>query len=208
MEFVTSHFGKMNLWPVEHFYNTFILTFGRDCYCIQPKSEDKYVVRVFINWSEVHLSEITLLQNPYFRQIHIILAISLTSYSKFVKLLYAVWAITFKTFFQVWELYRRNFHKGRLNAPTRKTCIRQDKISTGNPCPICRDEYLLVDYQNLKLIEQFVDEYSGLIYPTKKTGVCQQQNKKILLAIDKARDLGILTIDQPFVEYDYSKYNR
>ena len=146
-----------------------------------------------------------MLQYPYFRQIHIILAISFTSYSKFVKLLYA---ITFKTFFQVWELYRRNFHKGRLNAPTRKTCIRQDKISTGNPCPICRDEYLLVDYQNLKLIEQFVDEYSGLIYPTKKTGVCQQQNKKILLAIDKARDLGILTIDQPFVEYDYSKYNR
>ena len=174
---------------------------------ITSKSEDKYVVKVF-NWSEFHLSEITLLQNPYFRQIHIILAISLTSYSKFVKLLYAVWAITFKTFFQVWELYRRNFHKGRLNAPTRKTCIRQDKISTGNPCPICRDEYLLVDYQNLKLIEQFVDEYSGLIYPTKKTGVCQQQNKKILLAIDKARDLGILTIDQPFVEYDYSKYNR
>ena len=111
-------------------------------------------------------------------------------------------------FFQIWELYRRNFHKGRKSAPTRKTCIRQDKISTGNPCPICRDEYLLVDYQNLKLIEQFIDEYSGLIYPTKKTGVCQQQNKKILLAIDKARDLGILTIDQPFVEYDYSKYNR
>ena len=134
------------------------------------------------------------------------------SESKFVKLLYSlVWAITFTIFlgfFQVWELYRRNFHKGRKSAPTRKTCIRQDKISTGNPCPICRDEYLLVDYQNLKLIEQFIDEYSGLIYSTKKTGVCQTQNKKLLLAIDKARDLGILTIDQPFVEYDYSKYNR
>jgi len=23
MDFVTSHFGKMNLWPVEHFYNIF-----------------------------------------------------------------------------------------------------------------------------------------------------------------------------------------
>ena len=32
---------------------------------ITPKSEDKYVVKVF-NWSEVHLSEMTLLQNPYF----------------------------------------------------------------------------------------------------------------------------------------------
>ena len=24
-----------NLWPVEHFYNIFVLTIGRDCYCIQ-----------------------------------------------------------------------------------------------------------------------------------------------------------------------------
>ena len=32
---------------------------------ITPKSEDKYVVKVF-NWSEFHLSEMTLLQNPYF----------------------------------------------------------------------------------------------------------------------------------------------
>jgi hypothetical protein len=32
---------------------------------ITPKSKDKYVVKVF-NWSEVHLSEMTLLQNPYF----------------------------------------------------------------------------------------------------------------------------------------------
>ena len=32
---------------------------------ITPKSEDKYVVKVF-NWSDVHLSEMTLLQSPYF----------------------------------------------------------------------------------------------------------------------------------------------
>ena len=30
-----SHFGKMKLWRVEHFYNVFVFTFGRDCYCIQ-----------------------------------------------------------------------------------------------------------------------------------------------------------------------------
>ena len=32
---------------------------------ITPKKENKYVVKVF-NWSEVHLSKMTLLQNPYF----------------------------------------------------------------------------------------------------------------------------------------------
>ena len=52
----------MQLCRVEHFFNIFVLTFGRDCYvlysAITPKSEDKYVVKVF-NWSEVHLSEMT-----------------------------------------------------------------------------------------------------------------------------------------------------
>ena len=42
MDFVRSHFRKMNLWPVEH----------------PPKSDDKYAQKVF-NWSEVHLSEVT-----------------------------------------------------------------------------------------------------------------------------------------------------
>ena len=52
----------MKLWRVKHFYNIFVLLFT---IAITPKSEDKYVVKVF-NWSEFHLFEMTLLQNPYF----------------------------------------------------------------------------------------------------------------------------------------------
>jgi len=80
-------------------------------------------------------------------------------------------------------------------------------LQGGSPCPICRDEYLVVHPNNLKLLEQFIDEYNGAIYSSKRTGVCQQQHRKIRIAIDQARNLGLLTIDQPFVEYDYSKYN-
>ena len=58
MDFLTSHFGKMNLWPLlqhigPHFWAWLLLYSA-----ITPKSEDKYVVKVF-NWSEVHLSEMT-----------------------------------------------------------------------------------------------------------------------------------------------------
>ena len=53
----------------------------------------------------------------------------------------------------------------------------------------------------MKLIEQFIDDYTGKIYDTKMTGVCQTKHGEILLAIDRARDLGLLTVDQPFVEY-------
>lgn len=62
---------------------------------------------------------------------------------------------------KVWEQYRRN-HKGPF-APrrTRKTCVRKGVISTGNPCPICRDEYLLLDHRNLELLEQFISPHTG-----------------------------------------------
>lgn len=61
----------------------------------------------------------------------------------------------------VWEQYRRN-HKGPF-APrrTRKTCVRKGLISTGNPCPICRDEYLLLDHRNLELLHQFISPHTG-----------------------------------------------
>ncbi|CAI9728889.1 Hypothetical predicted protein [Octopus vulgaris] len=45
----------------------------------------------------------------------------------------------------VWELYRRNF-KGQYPPPTRKKCIRAEYIATGNPCPICRDEFLVLHH--------------------------------------------------------------
>ena len=107
---------------------------------------------------------------------------------------------------KIWELYRRNFSKNRTYKPTRKTCIRHGMITTGNPCPICRDEYLVVDYRNLKLLNQFVADYNGQLLTSKKTGVCQKQWMKIRIELTKARDHGYLNVDPPFVEYDYDKY--
>ena len=61
MDFVTSHFGKMNFWM------GLLLQPANP-----PKSEDKYVEKVF-NWSEVHLSKMTcykihtLVSRPYLK---------------------------------------------------------------------------------------------------------------------------------------------
>ena len=49
MDFIKSHFGKMQLWPVEHFWLTFF-QISTDLEKNEPK--------VF-NWSELHLSEVT-----------------------------------------------------------------------------------------------------------------------------------------------------
>ena len=51
MDFVRSHFGKMNLWPVKHFFEHICHHFWVGLLLHPPK-------KVF-NWSEVHLSEMT-----------------------------------------------------------------------------------------------------------------------------------------------------
>lgn len=63
----------------------------------------------------------------------------------------------------VYTEYRRN-HKGQLPPKkTRKSCTRKQMISTGNPCPICRDEYLVLEPENVKLLKQFISEHTGQV---------------------------------------------
>merc|ERR1712170_325174 len=107
---------------------------------------------------------------------------------------------------KIWELYRRNLSGAKRHIDTRPRCVTDGRIATGNPCPICRGEYLVVDYRNLDLIKQFVSEYNGEILTSKKTGVCQQQYKRLLVALEKAKDHGYLDIDPPFISYDYEVY--
>ena len=38
------------------------------------------------------------------------------------------------------------------------------------------------------------------------SGVGREQYWKLVVAIEKAKDLGLLDVDSPFVEYDYEKY--
>lgn len=106
----------------------------------------------------------------------------------------------------VWKQYRRN-HKGVYPPKqTRKTCIRQGKLATGNPCPICRDEFLVLDHRNTDLIKQFVSSQSGKVLSYQITGLCQKRHLELLVAVERAMDYGLITFDVPFRDYDYSEY--
>jgi small subunit ribosomal protein S18b len=61
----------------------------------------------------------------------------------------------------VWVPYRRNYKGLFPPKKTRKTCIRKGLISTGNPCPICRDEYLVLHEDNRDLLKQFISPHTG-----------------------------------------------
>lgn len=106
----------------------------------------------------------------------------------------------------VWLGYRRN-HKGSIPPQkTRKTCIRGDKIC-GNPCPICRDPNIIIHYQNVKLLEQFVSPHTWMVFDATRTGVCQTQQKKLNEAINTARDHGLLPFQIPYVEFTAEDYS-
>lgn len=106
----------------------------------------------------------------------------------------------------VWVLYRRN-HKGSIPPrKTRKTCIRGGIISTGNPCPICRDEYLVLHEENIDLLKQFICPHTGSILSYSKTGLCQKKHNQLIVAIKRAYNRGLLTYDVPFRKYNYADY--
>ncbi|CAG2122557.1 unnamed protein product, partial [Medioppia subpectinata] len=59
--------------------------------------------------------------------------------------------------YKVWQLYRRNF-KGQFSPfRSRDNCIIDNYIYTSNPCPVCRDEYLVLHYTNMDLLNQFIN---------------------------------------------------
>lgn len=106
----------------------------------------------------------------------------------------------------VWVPYRRNF-KGLIPPrKTRRTCIRGKQISTGNPCPVCRDEYLVLHEENVDLLNQFISPYTQSILSYTKTGLCQKRHQELLVAVKRARDRGIITFDVPFRQYNYAEY--
>lgn len=106
----------------------------------------------------------------------------------------------------VWVPYRRN-HKGSIPPKkTRRTCIRGGQLSTGNPCPICRDEYLVLHEHNISLLEQFICPHTGSVLSYKQTGLCQKTHQQLTVAIERARNRGLITFDVPFRKYNYDDF--
>lgn len=111
--------------------------------------------------------------------------------------------------YKVWQLYRRQNPGPMDRVPmfNRNSCVTKGWINNHSPCPICRDRYLVLHYKNIKLINQFIHPFSGMVYECRKTSLCQMQHENLLIAIHMAKDYG--TISFPIYEpkeYDYKDY--
>ncbi|TNN10890.1 28S ribosomal protein S18b [Schistosoma japonicum] len=106
----------------------------------------------------------------------------------------------------VWFYYRRNYGGHFPPSVTRKSCVHLGKLVSSNPCPICRDEYLVLHHQHIELLKHFINPDSFEIYPSSKTGICRRQEKILQQEVEKARDLGYIQIWLPFYLYNYNDY--
>lgn len=107
----------------------------------------------------------------------------------------------------VWKLYRRN-HKNQFPVEkTRPNCINQDGfLCSSYPCPICRDEYLVLHPENVKLLSQFIDPYTGQVITRRDHGLCLKQYRNLIISIHQAYDIGTLAHAVPDRLYDYNEY--
>ncbi|XP_031569686.1 uncharacterized protein LOC116304154 [Actinia tenebrosa] len=101
----------------------------------------------------------------------------------------------------VWLGYRRN-HKGQM--PPKRTRLRcttvSKKLLTQNPCPVCRvrvEKNYELDSKDVVFLSQFLNPHTSEVLDTKQTGVCRQQQKKLINMIEKSKDQGYMPFTIP-----------
>uniref|UniRef100_A0A8C7S0L6 Mitochondrial ribosomal protein S18B n=1 Tax=Oncorhynchus mykiss TaxID=8022 RepID=A0A8C7S0L6_ONCMY len=94
--------------------------------------------------------------------------------------------------------YRRNQKGGIPPQKTRNTCIVGDTIC-GNPCPI----FFL---QNVKLLQNFISPYTGVVYDPTRTGESETEINSNQ-AIGTARDHELLPFQVPHVDFSGENYS-
>ena len=105
-----------------------------------------------------------------------------------------------------WISYKRN-RKGFIPRQENRTnCISKGEIKTGSPCPLCRDHRLLMTYNNLTLLNQYIDQQTGELHHHMRTGICKAKQKRLFWSFAIAKDLGYLQRIVPFVKFNLDDY--
>lgn len=66
-------------------------------------------------------------------------------------------------------------------------------------CAFCVDKVKVIDYKDVKLLEAYLDNY-GKIKSGRKTGTCAKHQRRLAVAIKRARHLALL----PFTASQWS----
>jgi len=74
---------------------------------------------------------------------------------------------------------------------TRKRRRRRENIREQNQCRFCRSKIEYIDYKNLEVLSKLLT-HRGKIFSRKRSGNCAGCQRKVRLAIKRARFMGLL----------------
>lgn len=90
----------------------------------------------------------------------------------------------------------RGQREGREERPRRgregRRFYRRRKV-----CKFCTERIDHIDYKDVKILSQFVSE-RGKILPRRLTGVCSPHQRRLKVAIKRARNIALLPFAAPF----------
>jgi len=84
----------------------------------------------------------------------------------------------------------QGFKKGQGGKPTRKK-KRRENVSQQNQCRFCRSKTQYVDYKDIEILGKLLT-HRGKIFSRKRSGNCAGCQRKVKLAIKRARFMGLL----------------
>ncbi|MFH1254901.1 MAG: 30S ribosomal protein S18 [bacterium] len=67
----------------------------------------------------------------------------------------------------------------------------EEAIKKEKQCFFCVNNIKDIDYKDANLLRRFINSY-GKIFPKKRTGTCSKHQRKLAIAIKRARIMAIL----------------
>lgn len=96
------------------------------------------------------------------------------------------------------EIVQEEYQDGLKLIQNAATVLYMRKNNMGSkkrPCPLAGINNEILDYKNMRLLEQFISE-RGKILPSRITGVCAKRQRLLKKAIKRARVLALLPFEK------------
>ena len=86
---------------------------------------------------------------------------------------------------------KKSNSKRKTSSYSKLNLFQKPGIKFFRPCPLSGKNAPVIDYKNIKLLKKYISE-SGRILPSRITSVSQNKQKKLSIAIKRARSLALL----------------
>ncbi|MCH4185016.1 MAG: 30S ribosomal protein S18 [Eggerthellaceae bacterium] len=74
-------------------------------------------------------------------------------------------------------------------------------------CQFCKDDTKYIDYKDTQMLRKYVTD-RGKIKPRRVTGACMQHQRKVAIAVKRAREMALMPYAVPAVSGRGDRRNR